>query len=97
MDIKRLLGQLSDRVTDIGFGRWTGPVICREAVAEIERQAEVIRTLGVELDIARAAVRRDMPEVTQLTRHTITLQRPLPAMDVGDSLLLVVVPPPPEG
>jgi hypothetical protein len=68
-------------------------MLCRDALEEIERQAEVIRTLGVELDIASAAVRAEIPEVAQLTRHTIALQKPLPAMDVGDSLLLVIVPP----
>jgi hypothetical protein len=67
--------------------------LLNDALAEIERQEEVIRTLGVELDIARAAVRAEIPEVAQITRHTIALQKPLPAMDVGDSLLLVIVPP----
>lgn len=93
MDIKQLLGQLSDRVTNVGFGCNTGPMICRMALTEIESQAETIRTLQTELDIARAAVRAELPDVTQLTRHTITLQRPLPALDVGDSILLLVVPP----
>jgi hypothetical protein len=93
MDIKQKLQQFLDVP-----GTWEGRIpgitrLCREALTEIESDAEVIRTLKIELDIARAAVRAGMPEVAQLTRHTITLQKPLPAMEVGDSLLLVIVPP----
>lgn len=93
MDIKRRLAQAAELFTEDGKTSEWRVELCREAVAEIERQAETIRTLGVELDIARAAVRAELPEVTQLTRHTITLQKPLPALDVGDSILLLVVPP----
>jgi hypothetical protein len=93
MDIKQRLQEFLD-----GPVTWEERIpgitkLCRDALEEIERQAEVIRTLGVELDIASAAVRAEIPEVAQLTRHTIALQKPLPAMDVGDSLLLVIVPP----
>jgi hypothetical protein len=59
--------------------------------SELERKNEIIRTLEVELDILRAAIRADLPGTTQLTRHTITLRKPLPEMNAGDSLLLVVV------
>lgn len=89
MNIKERLRKL----TLGGVDRLEISSTCYAALAEIERQEEVMRTLRVELDIARSAVRSTLPEADQLTRHTITLQKPLPAMGVGDSLLLVIVPP----
>jgi hypothetical protein len=71
---------------------YAAKMLCQDALKEIERNAETIRTLQLELDIARSAVRSQSPEVVQLTRHTITLQRPIPALEVGDSILLIVAP-----
>lgn len=93
MDIKERLREVIDFAGPVDYAPSDKRELCRDALAEIERQQEVIRTLQVELDIARSAARDTLPEVHQLTRHTITLQKPLPAMDVGDSLLLVIVPP----
>lgn len=92
MDIKQRLQQMVDSKDLSYVGAATVAELCKEAVEEIERNEETIRTLQLHLDMARSAVRSQSPEVVQLTRHTITLQRPIPALEVGDSIILIVAP-----
>jgi hypothetical protein len=58
--------------------------LCQSALAEIER-LEGLNDQCVDL------VRVSCPGIGAMTRHTITLQEPLPALNPGDSLLLQVV------
>lgn len=92
IDIKQRLRDTIDSDQASPMDIWSVRALCRDALTKIEVLEESIRTLQLELDIARSAVRGQSPDCLVLTRHTITLQRALPALNEGDSILLIVAP-----
>lgn len=59
--------------------------IFMEALGEIERLEGLSSQV---IDLVQAA----LPNVGRITRHTIILEKPLPALVPGDSILIQVLP-----
>jgi hypothetical protein len=87
VDIKRRLADAAGETYggSIGAPLTGGAELARDALAEIER-LESLNAQCIDL------VRVSCPGIGVMTRHTISLEKPLPALNPGDSILLQVLP-----
>jgi hypothetical protein len=89
MDIKKRLREVVEFRGPIDYGQPETLNLCREALVEIERQAEVIRTLGVELELARAGAWPNGPIAMRLEALE---QWQLVVIQASDSLIRKIAP-----
>lgn len=71
------------------------PVLCLGCTrnrAAIDAASQEIKRLKYDLEICKDIVRVLAPGVLNATKHTVTVEHPIPSLQAGDMLTLMVKP-----